>query len=154
MDEIPMDEVNEIHLLPEDLQRKSLAEREIVLMSDDTRTAIDILERAGWAILGWEPWLKLPDGTHMHPVISGDFPREALEDWPTYVHRSAQLCRDMLEEEQREWDQGTFLPPDFPPYWREKIPSMILYFCLFTVDSNRYSQLKVTTRFVKIAKKA
>ncbi|MBA2680167.1 MAG: hypothetical protein H0U76_17445 [Ktedonobacteraceae bacterium] len=128
--------MDDILLLPEDLQRKSLDKREIVLMADDACTAVDILEQAGWAVTGWEPWLKLPDGTHMHPVIHGDFPREALEDWPTYVHRSAQLCREMLEEEQQRWEQGTFFPSDYPTYWQEKIPSLILYFCLTTHDNN------------------
>jgi len=128
--------MDDLLLLPEDLQRKSLSEREIVLRYDDARKALDILERAGWAILGWEPWLKLADGSHMHPVMVNAFRREALEDWPTYVHRAAQLCRHMMEEAQQRWEQGTFLPHNLPTAMdgQEKIPSMSLYFCLTAAD--------------------
>jgi hypothetical protein len=112
--------MNEILLLPEYLQRKSLSKREIVLTYDDALKALDTLESTGWVVLGWEPWLKLPNGSHVHPLMGGDF------------HRAAQLCRQIMQEEQQRWDQGTFLPQDDPTtmYWQEKIPSMVLYFYL------------------------
>lgn len=40
--------MKDILLLPEDLQRKSLSKREIVLTYDDALKALDILESAGW----------------------------------------------------------------------------------------------------------
>jgi hypothetical protein len=124
-------------LLPEDLRRKSLSRREIVLVYEDALEALDILELAGWAVLGWEPWLKLPEGSHMHPIMGGDFQRATLETWTTYVQRAAQLCRQVMKEEQHNWAQGTFLPQDDPmtAYWQEKLPSMQLHFCL-TFGSN------------------
>jgi hypothetical protein len=129
--------MNDLLLLPEDLQRKSLSPREMVLTYDDALKALDILESAGWVVLGWEPWLKLPDGSHVHPLMGGDFHRAAREDWTTYVHRVAQLCRQMMKEAQRRWDQGTFLPQDDPTtmFWQEKLPSLVLYFCL-TVEND------------------
>lgn len=119
-------------LLPEALQQKSLSKREIVLLYEDALQALDILENAGWAVIRWEPWLKLPLGSHLHPLMGGSFPQSMMEDWAIYVHRSAQLCRHMLQEEQQSWDQGTFLPQDDlnTSYWQVLVPSMILYFCL------------------------
>lgn len=67
--------MDDILLLPEGLQRKPLSKREIVLAYDDALKALDILENAGWAVLGWEPWLKI-SGAHVHPVVGGDFPEK------------------------------------------------------------------------------
>jgi hypothetical protein len=55
--------------------------------------------------------------------MGGDFHREAREDWMTYVHRSIQLCRHVMKEEQQSWDQRTFLPQNDPAmeltrFWR------------------------------------
>jgi hypothetical protein len=125
--------MDDILLLPEDLRRKSLSEREIVLIYDDALQALDILESAGWAILGWEPWLKLPSGAHVHPTMGGDFHQEATEDWTTYVHRSIQLCRRVMKEEQQRWDQGTFWSQE--PLGPGSEKTMVLYFCL-TADNN------------------
>jgi hypothetical protein len=45
--------MNDILLLPEDLQQRSLSKREIVLTYDDALKALDILENARWVVLGW-----------------------------------------------------------------------------------------------------
>ncbi|EFH84570.1 MAG TPA: hypothetical protein VHZ51_28070 [Ktedonobacteraceae bacterium] len=61
--------MSERDLLSEDLQRKSLSRNEIVLPYADALQALVILEEAHQAVLGWEPWLKWPNGSHLHPLL-------------------------------------------------------------------------------------
>jgi hypothetical protein len=125
--------MNEIHLLPDDLQRKSLASNEIVLPYADALQALAILEEARWIVLGWEPWLKYPNGSHLHPLLGDSFEREDEEDWITSVQRNARRYREILKEEQSHWDHGTF--PDHDP-------SLILYFCLTATNEEGWNELE------------
>jgi hypothetical protein len=50
--------MDEIDLLPEALRSQSLSEREIVLSSQQTLEALEILVAANFARLGWEGWVK------------------------------------------------------------------------------------------------
>jgi hypothetical protein len=54
--------VGEISLLPQMLWEQSLSDREIVLSHQEAKEALDFLERAHWALLGWEGWVKYPMG--------------------------------------------------------------------------------------------
>jgi hypothetical protein len=119
--DIPMEEID---LLPETLRSQSLSDREIVLPYEEMLQAMQILIAANWIFLGWEAWLKLPSGIHLHPLYMGfDTPeREPGETWIAYVHRSALLCKKSMEQEQQQRQREP----------REKHAE--LYFCLTPTD--------------------
>lgn len=52
--------------LPKELSSKSLSTREVVLPLKDALRAIEILDAAGFHILGWEGWVKTVDGRVGH----------------------------------------------------------------------------------------
>lgn len=109
-----------------------MARDEIVLLYADALRALMLLEEAGRGILGWEPWLKYPDGSHLHLLLGGSFEREDGEDWATYVWRSVYYCREALKKEQFHWDQGIF-----PGY----NSALILYFCLVAASEEEWNEL-------------
>ena len=117
--------LNDIDFLPQALKGVSLSDREIVLTHEDASHAIDFLEAEQRAVLGWEPWLKHVNGSHYHPVMGGSFEPEKHETWAAYVHRTAQLCRQVIHKEQERWDAGEF-------FRQEGLDGreMTLYFCL------------------------
>jgi hypothetical protein len=87
--------LDEIDLFPEGLREQSLSPREIVLPYHQAVEALSVLVKANWAFLGWEGWVKYPDGRHGHPpgqVIGAEIAQEEGEPWADYVHRSAQVC--------------------------------------------------------------
>src|SRR3954463_14672481 len=63
--------LNDIDLLPQVLKEQSLSDREIVLTHKNAFRAVDLLEVAQWAVVGWELWLKAADGSHLHPILGG-----------------------------------------------------------------------------------
>jgi hypothetical protein len=54
-------------------------------------------------VVGWEPWLKLANGSRLHPIAGGSFAPEEQQDWTAYIHRTAQLCRQVMKEEHQKW---------------------------------------------------
>jgi hypothetical protein len=62
--------LDDIDLLPQVLKEQSLSDREIVLTPENASRAVDFLEAAQWAVVGWEPWLKLADGSHLHQGLA------------------------------------------------------------------------------------
>jgi hypothetical protein len=97
--------MNDVELLPQELRARSIDQREIVLNYTDVQQAIDLLEAARWACLGWEGWLHYADGTN---GFAWEFPGPAVdpepeEPWDVYVHRSASLCRATIEDAQQRW---------------------------------------------------
>lgn len=125
--------MSEIDLLPEDLRRQSLSSNEIVLPYADALQALEILEEAHWAVLGWEPWLKWPNGSHLHPLLGASLDREEGEDWESYVQRSVRHYGQVLKEAQSHWDHGAFPHHD---------PSLTLYFCLTTTNQEGWGELQ------------
>lgn len=97
--------MDEIDLLPPELRARSVNDREIVLCYQDALEAIDLLEAAKWALLGWEGWLRCADGRigFAQQFPGPDIDREPGELWETLVRRSAALCRTTIEEAQRRW---------------------------------------------------
>jgi hypothetical protein len=100
--------MDDIDLLPADLRARSIIDREIVLSYRDVLQAIDLLEAAHWAILGWEGWLHYADGSN---GFAGQFPGPSIdreqeepgEPGEALVHRSAAACRSTIEEAQQRW---------------------------------------------------
>jgi hypothetical protein len=113
--------MNDLQLLTKDLQAQSLSKREIVLPYREALQALDVLADANWAVLGWEGWVRYPDGRYGHaPNGMGTVMLDQAdgEGWDAYVRRSARFCRDTIEVEQQLWNAD-------PGH-----ASLTLYFCL------------------------
>jgi hypothetical protein len=114
--------MEEIELLPQALREQSLSEQEVVLPYHEALDALELLVRARWALLGWEGWVKYPDGRHGHPpggvMGTESIERETAETWESYVQRSARFCVETINQEQQAWDVN---PGN---------AHLILYFCL------------------------
>jgi hypothetical protein len=99
--------LDDIDLLPQVLREQSLSQREIVLPYRQALEALWVLMTARWALLGWEGWVKYPDGRHGPTpggVMGADVARKEGETWADYVHRSARLCRETMTREQQAWE--------------------------------------------------
>ena len=86
--------------LPSWILGESISDREVVLDFDDAMRAIDSYEIAGWALFGWEGWFR-QDGRNGHALeYQGTvaLTRALDEDWPTYVKRTADICRRTIKE--------------------------------------------------------
>src|SRR2546425_8540450 len=84
--------LDDIDLLPQALQKQSLADREIVLPSQQALEALAVLMSANWTRLWWEGWVNYPHGRHGHPpggVRRADGERKRGERWADDVHRAA-----------------------------------------------------------------
>ncbi len=113
--------MDDIDLLPQVLRKQSLSHREIVLPYQQALEALEVLVRANWALLGWEGWVKYPDGRHGHTpggVMGIEVERKEGEAWADYVQRSAHLCRETMNREQQVWEAN-------PEY-----AHLVLCFCL------------------------
>ena len=113
--------MDEISLLPQMLREQSLSDREIVLPYQEAKEALELLERAHWALLGWGGWVKYPDGTHGFApggVMGADIQRKEGEAWADYVHRSVLFCHETIDQDYRDWNAN-------PRYAHH-----VLYFCL------------------------
>ena len=104
----------DLDLLPAALAAGSLHESEIVLSHADALAAIDHLARTGRRILGWEGWLRWPDGRVGHSArhqgtvgLSGLGGSEA-----------AAFCCEAIALAQTEWDSSP------------EVPGASLYFCI------------------------
>jgi hypothetical protein len=129
--------LEEIELLPQALREQSLSEQEIVWPSHEALAVLELLVRARWALLGWEGWVKYPDGRHGQTpggvLATESIEPEAGETWESYVQRSARECAETILKEHRAWDASpgsahlvlcfclTATPPEeeASPTWRE-----------------------------------
>jgi len=84
--------------------------------------------RASWALLGWEGWVKYPDGRHGHTpggIRGADVERKKGEMWADYVRRSMHVCRATMKKEQQAWDTN-------PEYTH-----LVLCFCLTAIPPEK-----------------
>jgi hypothetical protein len=95
--------MDDLNFLPEELRARSINDQEIILNYEDVRQAIDLLEAANWALLGWEGCLHYPDGHIGFAWQWEDIDREEGEMWDAYVRRSAAICRATIGEAQQRW---------------------------------------------------
>jgi hypothetical protein len=103
---------------------QSLSDREIVLPLKQSLEALTMLMNANWAVLGWEGWVKYPDGCHGHPpkgMPGVNIEQKKGETWIEYVHRSAHVCRITMEREQHAWNNDA------------EYTHLKLYFCLTAI---------------------
>ena len=120
--------MDEIDLLPKTLREQSLSDREVVLPYQEALQALDLFTVARRPLLGWEGWVKYPDGKHGHaPSGMGttNIEQETGEVWEAYVHRSARFCRETIKAEQQLWDTDS------------THASVKLYFCLTAKEKGR-----------------
>lgn len=91
--------MNQLDLLPKRLQDLSISSREIALPMEAALEAIDLLERQGVHILGWEGWVKGDDGRVGH----GTAPQGTVSLDRLSVHEAAQLCRKTIPPDAAQW---------------------------------------------------
>lgn len=87
--------------LPSDLSQKSISNREVVLPLADALHAIDILESAGFHILGWEGWVKCADGRVWHGS-AGKYSSASLHEYTP--QESARVTRRGVTEDAASWE--------------------------------------------------
>jgi len=108
-----------LEVLPSDLRGRSLSPREPVFVLNDVLEALALYQTAGWAQLGWETWLKYPDGKHGHaPTPTLDLEQGKSETWPEFVRRSHDSCAETIRTTQCEWEASSHDEGE------------VLYFCL------------------------
>src|SRR4051794_38769767 len=95
--------MDDIDFLPQELRARSINDQEIVLNYEDVQQAVNLLEAANWALLGWEGLLRFADGGIGFAGPLADIGREEGEAWDDYVRRSAALCRTTIQEAEQRW---------------------------------------------------
>jgi hypothetical protein len=86
-------------LLPDRFRQRSISSRELVLPVPDALEAIDLLEAKGVSILGWEGWVKDPQGRVGHwSAPQGTVSLEKLSP-----HEAAELCRKTIRLDAKRW---------------------------------------------------
>ena len=86
----------------ETIQERSASPRELVLAIVDAITALDLLERQGSHVLGWEGWLRYSDGHLGHSErYQGTTDLSALQSVAAF-----ELCRRTMREAQEEFERS------------------------------------------------
>lgn len=93
--------MRELDLLPPDLAKLSIDEKEIVLPMEKALLAIDVLEKQGIRIVGWEGWVKDQDGRIGHGNASQG--TVSLDDLS--VSQAADVCRRTIREDWKRWQR-------------------------------------------------
>jgi hypothetical protein len=114
-------QANIVSDLLSDLKQHSLSDRELVLRLPEALEAVKVLAAAKVPVLGWEGWIRHPDGTVGHSrehqgTVSVE--QEAGEAFTDYVDRSLSSAQKSMIAAQEEWDR------------RAEVPGGQLYFCI------------------------
>lgn len=88
-----------LDFMPPRLAVLSISEKEIVLPLDAALEAVDYLERHGRHILGWEGWVKTPDGRVGH----GSAPQGTVSLEKFSIAEAADICRATMPEDAKIW---------------------------------------------------
>jgi hypothetical protein len=115
--------VDALAVLSTDLRKRSISTREPVFVLNDAIAALAAYEAAGSAQLGWETWLKYPDGRHGHaPTRTLTVERGDSEGWQDFVQRTHDVCVERIRATQVEWEGGS------------QADDEVLYFCLTPIQ--------------------
>ena len=87
--------------LPQDLSSRSISPREVVLPLPDALLAIDVLEVAGFHILGWEGWVRSSDGRVGHGS-AGRYSSMSLDGLDP--GEAAKFTRQGIAEDAASWE--------------------------------------------------
>lgn len=83
-----------------DLQRLSASQSELVLPYPRAVEALQIMEATGATLLGWEGWLRYPDGSLGHSDIhQGTTDTSALSSSETYIWANTTMNLAQKEHE-------------------------------------------------------
>lgn len=107
------DHQSPLSLLPQSLAAQSLSPREIVLPYGAALEAVAILERAGVVVLGWDGWIRYPDGGlggSARQQGTESCEQEVGESRDAWVHRAAEFARSTIRMSQAEWTQQPEVP--------------------------------------------
>src|SRR5688572_14334894 len=116
-----MQQVSIVSDLPSDLMQSSLSDRELVLRLPEALAALKALAAGNLPVLGWEGWIRYPDGRVGHSRQhqgSVSLDRDPGETMPDYVQRSVGFARTTIIAAQDAWDQ------------EPEVPGGQLYFCI------------------------
>ena len=94
--------MNALDLLPAAIAAKSISPDEVVLPMTEALEAIDVFEKEGLLILGWEGWVKTQDGH----VGFGSAPQGTVSLDQLSVAQAAQFCRDTIRADAEEWHRA------------------------------------------------
>lgn len=89
----------DLALLPLHIREISISSEEIVLTEEAAIVAINYLETQDVRILGWEGWLRYPDGSIGH----GNAPQGTVSLERLSVRRAAEICRSTIREAAVSW---------------------------------------------------
>ena len=121
-----MQQVSIVSDLLSRLMQDSLSDRELVLRLPEALAALEALATAQVPVLGWEGWIRYPDGRVGHSrqyqgTVSIDRdPGEAMTD---YIQRSVSFTRTTIIADQDAWDR------------EPEVPNGELYFCITPADA-------------------
>lgn len=90
---------DQLDVLPLELALKSASPSEVVLPFRDANQALDTFARLGWRVLGWEGWIRTPDGAVGH----GDAPHGTPDLSELTKEQAVALCRRTMHTAHAEW---------------------------------------------------
>ena len=127
--------MDSIKLLPEDMQRRSLSDREIVLKYEDALKALDVIVKNSWAFLGWEGWGKYADGKTGHCDYQGTtgIEKEPGQSWGEYMKYGYEFVKKTIKNDYSDWKKS------------ERVNKYELYFCITIINEEEYSNLRHQT---------
>ena len=109
-----MSVMSDLELLPADIAKISISDDEIVLPMEQALVAIDLLEKRGIRVVGWEGWIKDREGDIGH----SNAPQGTVSLAHLSVSQAAEVCRRTIREEGEKWRRENLNSPDE------------LYFCI------------------------
>lgn len=93
----------------DDLQRLSASQSELVLPYPHAMNALELLEAAGGSLLGWEGWLRYPDGRLGHSLLHQGADTSGLDPSEAYRMARNTICLSQKEHESQASMAGVHL---------------------------------------------
>ena len=97
---------DDLRLLPPDMASRSASDREIVLPFVDALAAVQHLRDSGHHIVGWEGWLRCPDGALGHSARH----QGTVDLSHLTALQAAEFCRSTMVESEDGWRRAPEVP--------------------------------------------
>ena len=91
---------SDLSLLPSDLAKRSISDREIVLSLEYAIEAINILESKNYLVLGWEGLEKRGGRGGTYMLLQGTVSLDSLT-----VKEAADFCRQTIAMDSEAWEK-------------------------------------------------
>jgi hypothetical protein len=96
----------ELELLPRELALQSASASEIVLPYAQALEALEVIARAGRRVVGWEGWIRTPDGAVGHGDTAMGLDSLSTLDGQQAIAR----CRQTIGEAYSAWNKSAAHP--------------------------------------------